>query len=123
MKNTIRWILMLPLMIAAWVATFYLAIMSLPLFEYLAEASGAPSDSAVKIAMVSGSSLSAFLVVGVAALVAPYKKVMFAWLALGLGGLVATAMYISLGVNFMAPYSGAILSGALTAGIVHWRLY
>lgn len=128
MKNTIRWILLLPSMVAAWIATFYLAIFSIPVFEHIAMTATQTSDgslqyenNAVEYAMVFGGSLSACLVVGVAALVAPARKVLFAWLALGLGGLVATSMYVSLGDNFTAVYFGAIISGTLTAGTIQWR--
>jgi hypothetical protein len=119
MNKTLRWVLLPVACIAAWYVAFFVGLVLLSVAE-----SFCPSDQ-----MVSGlctapwfrtvqagivcfsTALSAALVVTAAFVTAPAARVLVAWLALGLGSIVA--LYFAVATSAWALFASAVAAGLL----------
>lgn len=110
-----RWIVVVPVGVAAWVSTFFVGITTLSWVMRL-HPSGLSSDLVVH-AFVA---LSAILIVASAALVAPSHKSTTAWVAFVLGSSAATVLLAL--TDLTTAFLAAEAAGLVTATVVHaWR--
>jgi hypothetical protein len=124
LPSVVRWILLVPSAIAAW---YFALLVSALLFgfivapcmssdgpqPYFCEAAWYPREALQSGILFFGAGLSATLVVVVSALMAPSHRTAVAWIAVGSGAVVASAM--TYGTDLFVVAVVAIACGVATA--------
>ena len=131
MLKTLRWLLILPMAVAAWFAAFVGTIQLLDVVYYFCppenQVSGMCTHSVANVAesalVVFGAGLSAVLVILAAAVTAPAYKAKIAAGTLFLGLCVALWAYLQTGL--LLAFLGAVTAGIITFFLVlrknRWR--
>lgn len=131
MFTILRWLLVIPMAIAAWFVAFIGSIQLIDVIYYFCpiehQVSGmcthAAYDAAESALLVFGAALAAVLVILAATITAPSHKakVAAATLILGLG----LALWLFLETDLMGPFVGATVAGIATFVLVlrrnRWR--
>jgi hypothetical protein len=123
----IRWILVAPLAAFAWISVFVVSLMLYSAIDTYCPESYQVSGTCVwewsvlakELLIVAGASVSAVLVVGIAALTAPAHKARVAVITFAIG--LAVAIWMLLETNAWAAFTGAAVCGLLTTATIYRR--
>jgi hypothetical protein len=125
LPNVIRWLLVIPSAIAAWYFALFVGYLVFAVVVAPCSDSDQPQPGfceapwfplVERMVIPSGAALAAFLVVTVPALVAPAHRVGVAWIAFGVGAIVAGVM--GYGAGAVVEVAAAIAAGALATVLV-----